>query len=78
MKYFLGVKVVHLDDGSIWIGQPSCTKAVLNKFNMEVLKSVATPVETGTKLIKQQMEIIYLTKKHVSLQLDVSSTPFSY
>ena len=52
LKYFLGVKIVYLDDGSIWIGQPSYTKAVLHKFNMENSKTVATPVETGTKLIK--------------------------
>ena len=52
LKYFLGVKVVRQENGSIWIGQPSYTKAVLHKFNMHDSKPVATPVEIGTKLVK--------------------------
>ena len=36
----------------IWIGQPAYVRKVLRKFEMDNLKPVGTPVETGTKLVK--------------------------
>ena len=52
LHHFLGVKVIQLEPGKIWIGQSAYIKDILTKFNMEHSKVVATPVETGTKLIK--------------------------
>lgn len=50
--HFLGVKIVYLDSGAIWIGQPTYTREVISKFSMEKSKPVATPVESGCKLAK--------------------------
>ena len=52
LRHFLGVKVKHLEEGGIWIGQPTYIKEILKKFNMENSKSVATPLDSGPKLIK--------------------------
>ena len=49
LHYFLGVQV-NQKPGKIWIGQPTYTKEILEKFNMENSKPVSTPVEQGTKL----------------------------
>ena len=34
LHHFLGVKGMRLEDGGIWIGQPTYTKEILKKFNM--------------------------------------------
>ena len=53
LHHFLGVKIVQKPDlKEIWIGQEAYTKSVLQKFGMESSKSVSTPVECGTKLVK--------------------------
>ena len=50
LHYFLGVKVVQDKESSdVWIGQPT---SVLQKYVMENVKSVNTPVDTSTKLMK--------------------------
>ena len=53
LHHFLGV-VVELDEekGCAWIGQPTYTNNLLEKFGMKDCKPVATPVDVGTKLIK--------------------------
>ena len=38
--------------GDVWISQPVYTDKVLEKFEMQSAKSVATPVDPGTKLVK--------------------------
>ena len=35
LHYFLGVKVKHDHEGSIWIGQPTYTTNILEKFGMK-------------------------------------------
>jgi len=53
LHYFLGVSVKqNIDTGKIWIGQPSYAQTVLKKFGLENCKLAATPVATGTKLLK--------------------------
>ena len=53
LHYFLGMKVVQNDETNVvWIGQPVYTQTLLKKFGMEDAKSVKTPVETSTKLVK--------------------------
>ena len=52
LRHFLGVEVRHLEKVGIRIGQPTYIKEILKKLNVENLKSVATPVEAGVKLIK--------------------------
>ena len=48
LSYFLGVKVVqNKQNGSIWIGQPLYTEAVLKKFNMDQAKATKTPVNAS-------------------------------
>ena len=57
LSYFLGVKVVqNKQNGSIWIGQPLYTEAVLKKFNMDQAKAAKTPVNASQKLIQTTEE----------------------
>ena len=41
-----------LEVGKIWIGQPSYAQNVLEKSGLENCKPAASPVDTGTKLLK--------------------------
>lgn len=51
LHYFLGVQVVQdHDNGTVWIGQPTFTESLLEKFNMSEAKSVKTPVSVNSKL----------------------------
>ena len=53
LRLFLGVKVVqNKEDGTIWLGQPSYTKQLLELFNMSNAKASKTPVNPGVKLSK--------------------------
>lgn len=53
LHHFLGMKIVQdKATGKVWIGQPAYTESLLQKFEMETAKAVATPVDTGTKLMK--------------------------
>ena len=53
LKYILGVSVIqNHEDNSIWIGQPTYTMNIIDKFGLKDAKSVATPVVVGTKLTK--------------------------
>ena len=53
LHYFLGVNVKqNFEAGKIWIGQPSYAQNVLEKFGLQNCKLAATPVATGTKLLK--------------------------
>ena len=56
LHYFLGVKVVYLEPGKIWIGQPTYTVEVLKKFQMENSKPTTTPCDAGAKLTKETSE----------------------
>ena len=53
LHHFLGLKVVQDKvSGDVWIGQPAYVGRVLERFGMQDAKSVATPVDTSTKLVK--------------------------
>ena len=55
LHHFLGVKVIQKHStGEIWIGQPTYSKDLLEKFNMSHSNPTDTPVDVGTKLIKKQ------------------------
>ena len=63
LNYFLGVKVVqNHKDGTIWIGQPTFTESLLNKFQMHQCKSLTTPTDTGTKLVNGTEDSEYVDK----------------
>ena len=48
-----GIKIIQDNSiGDVRIGQPAYTNKVLEKFEMQSAKSVATPVDPGTKLVK--------------------------
>jgi hypothetical protein len=51
MKYFLGIEVKQSEDG-IFICQNKYAKDILKRFRMVNCKPVVTPIETGTKLSK--------------------------
>ena len=51
LKYVLAINVNQHHDG-IWIGQPGYTRKVLERFNMMDCKSVSTPADPSTKLMK--------------------------
>ena len=53
LHYFLGMKVIqHEVSGDVWIGQSAYICQVLERFGMQDAKSVGTPVDTSTKLVK--------------------------
>ena len=55
LHYFLGVKIAEdAISGDVWMGQPAYVGKVLNKFGMKDAKSVATPVDASTRLIKAE------------------------
>ena len=51
LNYFLGVQVIQ-DDGKVWIGQPTYTQKILDKFGMKDCKPVETPADCNSKLTK--------------------------
>ena len=55
LHHFLGVKVIqdHLTE-IIWIGQPSYTEKMLQKFGMYDSKPVSTPVNPDVKLVPSE------------------------
>ena len=53
LHYLLGVAVnQNHAEKSIWIGQPTYTSTILEKFGMKEAKPIATPVNTDSKLVK--------------------------
>ena len=53
LQYLLGVAINQdHSKNSVWMGQPTYTLDILNKFGMKDAKPVATPVASGTKLTK--------------------------
>ena len=53
LHYFLGVQVIQdHDNGTVWIGQSTFTKSVLQKYGMSEAKPVKTPVNVNFKLLK--------------------------
>ena len=57
LHYFLGVLVTQNHKrGTVWIGQPSFTESILQKYGMEEAKSVKTPVSADLKLLKASDE----------------------
>ena len=57
LHYFLGVKIEqNNDNGTIWIGQPTYVKDVLNKFNMKDCNPISTPVDVNSKLVKSNLD----------------------
>ena len=49
LRYFLGVQVMQ-DNGTVWMGQPTFTEAILQKYGMDEAKPVKTPVSVNAKL----------------------------
>ena len=57
LNHFLGVQVIQdHEKGTVWIGQPEYTDAILEKFGMDQSKSIMTPVNTNLKLKKSTEE----------------------
>ena len=55
LHHFLGVKVIQDQlAGVIWIGQPSYTEKILQKFGMYDCKPVSTPVNPDVKLVSSE------------------------
>jgi len=53
LHYFLGVKVIQeKTTGDMCLGQLAYAERILQKFGMEHVKTVSTPVNTSLKLIK--------------------------
>ena len=85
MKYFLGVEVEKFRKG-IFICQNKYSKYLLKRLRMEDCKPVPTPVETGTKLTKDDKgsdvnptlferlvgSLIYLTTTRTNIMRGVS------
>ncbi len=57
LHHFLGVQVVqNHENGTVWIGQPTFTEAVLQKYGMNEAKQVKTPAIVNCKLLKASEE----------------------
>lgn len=57
LSFFLGVSVKQTPtNNKIWIGQPSYTQNILQKFEMQNAKPTKTPVDVSLKLIKATEE----------------------
>lgn len=57
LHHFLGTEVVQdLAEGKVWFGQTTYTDVLLQKFGMENAKSVSTPSDHGSKLVKRSEE----------------------
>ena len=55
--------------GDIWIGQSAYVGKMLERFGMQEAKSVVTPADTSTKLVKVVEDDAVLTEKCISLLL---------
>ena len=63
LHYFLGLKIVQNQaKGSVWIGQPTYTVTLLERFEMENAKSVKTPVSSGSQLVKTRVSDKYVNQ----------------
>ncbi len=51
LNYFLGIQMKR-DEDHVWIEQPTFTKSILKKYNMQDAKPVKTPVGVSLKLLK--------------------------
>ena len=57
LHYFLGVQVIQDHErGTVWIGQPTFTESVLQKYGMNEAKPIKTPVNVNLKLLKASEE----------------------
>ena len=53
LHHFLRVTIESDEEcGQIWIGKPTYTRNLLEKFEMQDCKSVGTPVDVNTQLVK--------------------------
>ena len=52
LHHVVGVTIMYLEPGKIWIGQTTYIREVLQKFNIHNSKSVPAPVEAGSKLVR--------------------------
>ncbi|XP_058746540.1 uncharacterized mitochondrial protein AtMg00810-like [Vicia villosa] len=66
MSYFLGIEVSQINEG-IFISQKKYTEGLLKKFNMYGFKSVATPLITNEKLLKNNEAPKADASKYISL-----------
>ena len=55
LSYFLGIEIVMSTEG-VLIHQKKYARDILKRFNMNNSKPVTTPIDTGTKLIKEGVE----------------------
>lgn len=59
VNYFLGIRIIqNLEEGTVWIGQPSYTERILQDFGMVDAKSAKTPVNSSLKLMKAAEESV--------------------
>ena len=57
LHYFLGVQVTQdHEKGTVWIGQPTFTESILQKYGMSEAKPAKTPVSVNSKLLKASEE----------------------
>lgn len=82
LHHFLGMKIIQDEEtGKVWIGQPAYTESFLQKFEMDMAKPVATPVDTSTKLLKTMDNNEYVDQRQYQsaigslLYLSVATRP---
>ena len=57
LHYFLGMTVIQNETkNSVWIGQPTYTEKLLEKFGMQDCNPVGTPVDVSSKLLAASSE----------------------
>lgn len=47
VKIFLGIEILRLNDGSIFLSQTNYIQKIIDRFKMTDANSVLTPIDTG-------------------------------
>lgn len=58
LEYFLGIKVSHLKNGSLFLSQTKYIKDLLSKVNLSEAKGVPTPMISNLKLSKHGTDLM--------------------
>ncbi|XP_019438953.1 PREDICTED: uncharacterized protein LOC109344654 [Lupinus angustifolius] len=67
LDYFLGIEIQKLPNGSLLLVQSKYIKDLLQKFHMDNMKSLPTPMVGGCKLIKHEINFLVDAKLYRSL-----------
>ena len=69
LQYFFGVMIIQdLKGGTVWMGQPSYTESILQKFNTAEAKPVKTPIKHILRYLVETTNYGLLYKRNSQLE----------